>query len=153
MNITIVEKSLKDIELMKPLWEQLNKVHGEKSVYFKKRFKKLTFGARMESIYDKAQNGTIKLDMLFDHELDKYVGYCLCSIEGSLGEIESIYIENEYRKYGFGGKLMENILKWFEQNGINNIQISVVYNNYEALPFYEHYGFHISSYILKRNKI
>jgi len=150
MNICIVEKSIKEIELIKPLWEQLNSVHLEKSIYFKNKFEKFTFDKRTKSIYEKSQKGNIKIDMLWNSETENYVGYCLSSIEDTLGEIESIYIDNNYRKFGLGGKLMESSLSWFELNGITNIQIGVVYSNEEALPFYKRYGFYVGNYILKR---
>ncbi|GCD10536.1 GNAT family N-acetyltransferase [Clostridium tagluense] len=150
MNICIVEKSIKELELIKPLWEQLNCVHFDKSIYFKSKFEKFTFDKRIKSIYEKAQTGTIKIDMLWNSETENYVGYCLSSINDNLGEIESIYIENDYRKFGLGGKLMESSLSWFKLNGITNIQIGVVYSNEEALPFYERYGFYVGTYILRR---
>ena len=84
------------------------------------------------------------------HSMRRYVGYCLSSIENNIGEIESIFIEKQYRRYKLGDKLMVNALNWFEYNSITNIQINVVYANDEAIPFYERYGFHIGNYILKR---
>lgn len=150
MNICIVEKSIKEIQLIKPLWEQLNSLHFDKSTYFKSKYEKFTFDKRMEVIYEKSQKGVIRLDMLWDSETKSYIGYCLSSINGDLGEIESIYIENQYRKFGLGGKIMESALNWFELNRITNIQIGVVYSNDEALPFYERYGFYIGNYILRR---
>ena len=89
--------------------------------------------------------------MISDGDTGNYVGYCLSSIENNLGEVESIYIENQYRKFGLGGKLIEKSLDWFKFNGITNIGINVVYGNDEALLFYERYGFHVGTYILKRN--
>ncbi|MGV8981703.1 GNAT family N-acetyltransferase [Clostridium sp.] len=150
MNICIVEKSINEIVLIKPLWEKLNFVHLDKSIYFKDKFEKFTFDKRVKSIYEKAQSGTIKIDMLWNSETENYVGYCLSSINDNLGEIESIYIEDHYRKFGLGGKLMESSLKWFELNEITNIQIGVVYSNDEALVFYKRYGFYVGNYILKR---
>lgn len=153
MGVYIIEKGMNEIELIRPLWEQLNLVHLEKSIYFKKKYREFTFDKRMESIYKKAKDCTMKLDMLFDSENGNYVGYCLSSIEDELGEIESIYIDGNYRKSGLGGKLMESALKWFESNKISNIQINVVYANDDVLPFYERYGFHIGNYTLKKNNI
>lgn len=151
MNICIVEKSITEIELIKPLWEKLNFIHFDKSVYFKNKYEKFTFNRRIESIYRKAQNGIIKIDMLLDNDTGNYVGYCLSSIEEKLGEIDSIYIEKEYRKFNLGDKLMKNALNWFESNLITNVEINVVYANDEVVSFYERYGFHIGNYILKRN--
>lgn len=121
MDICIVEKDIREIGLIKPLWEQLNSIHYDKSVYFKSRYEKFTFDKRMESIYKKAQKGIIKIDLLFDNNKGNYIGYGLSSIEGDLGEIESIFIEKEYRKLGLGDKLMNNTLVWFQSNGIKNI--------------------------------
>ena len=149
MNICIIEKNIKEIELIKPLWEQLNLVHYDKSIYFKNKYEKFTFDKRVKSIYEKSQKGTIKIDMLWDNETENYVGYCLSSIKDNIGEIESIYIKDDYRKFGLGGKLMESSLNWFESNGITNIQIGVAYANDEALPFYKRYGFYIGNYILR----
>ena len=151
MNICIVEKDITEIELIKPLWEQLNSIHLDKSIYFKNKYEKFTFGKRMESIYEKDEKGIIRLDMLLDSDNGDYIGYCLSSIQDTLGEIESIYIQSQYRKFKLGDKLMNNALNWFESNAVTNIEISVVYANDEALPFYEHYGFHIGNYTLKRN--
>lgn len=150
MSVNIIEKNIDEIELIKPLWEQLNLIHADKSVSFKKRFENYTFEKRMKSIIKKAQDGIIKLDILFDDEKNRYVGYCLSSIEGYSGEIESIFIEKEYRKFGFGGKLMESALKWFKEKNIKDIKINVVYNNNDALPFYERYGFKVGNYILSQ---
>lgn len=151
MNIRIVKKGIEDITLVKTLWEQLNQVHLEKSVHFKSKYERFTFEQRMKPLLAKAENGRLKIDMLQDEDSGRYVGYCISSIEGGQGEIESIYIESEYRKYGHGGRLMEEALNWFQEHGIENILIDVVYDNGDALPFYERYGFHISNYVLKQS--
>lgn len=150
MNIVIVQKDINEIELIRPLWEKLNAVHFEKSVHFKSKYEDYAFEERIKSIYIKEQRGIIKLDMLYDSDAGEFVGYCLSSIEEEDGEIESIFIDKHYRKYGLGRRLMESALRWFEHEGITNIQIGVVYANDEALPFYERYGFKVSSYVLKR---
>jgi ribosomal protein S18 acetylase RimI-like enzyme len=150
MNISIVEKDITEIEIIKPLWEKLNLIHLDKSVYFKSKYESFTFDKRMESIYKKAQKGIIKLALLLDNDKRVYIGYCLSSIEEDLGEVESIFIEKQYRKLGLGDKLMNNTLDWFESKGIKNIQINVVYANDGALPFYERHGFYIGNYILKK---
>lgn len=150
MDICIIRKDISEIGLIKPLWEQLNSVHIEKSIYFKNKYEKFTFDDRIESIYKKAQNGIIMFDMILDREIEQYVGYCLSSIEDHSGEIDSIFIEESYRKHKLGHNLMKNALEWFESNSIKDIKINVVYANDEALSFYEKYGFCIGNYILKR---
>ncbi|MBL4932159.1 GNAT family N-acetyltransferase [Clostridium paridis] len=150
MNISIIEKGINEINLIKPLWEGLNSVHFEKSISFKEKYMNFTFEKRIETIHAKANKGIIKFDVVLDSDSDSYVGYCISSIEDGRGEIESIFIHKDYRKFGQGKKLMERALKWFNNNGVKDISINVVYANEEALPFYENFGFNISNYILKR---
>lgn len=151
MNI-IEEKDMSEINLIKPLWEKLNEVHLKQSVYFKNKYESFTFEERIESILKKAQHGKIKLDMIYNEKENRHVGYCLSSIQEEVGEIESIFIEENYRKSGLGDKLMSKSLKWFEENSITNIEINVVYANDSALPFYQKHGFFIGNYILRRQK-
>lgn len=150
MNISLVEKDINEIQLIKPLWEKLNLIHFNKSVYFKSKYEKFKFEKRMESINRISENGTVKLDVILDNDTMEYVGYCLSLIEDNIGEIESIFIEKQYRGYKLGDKLMINALNWFESNSITNVQINVVYANDEVIPFYERYGFYVGNYILKR---
>lgn len=151
MNIKIMEKNFSEINTIKPLWEKLNLIHLEKSVYFKSKYETFTFEKRISSVSEKVENGKIKLDTLIDVEKGKCIGYCLSSIEEDSGEIESIFIEEEYRKFKLGDKLMKSALNWFETNKIEKIEICVVYANDDALTFYERYGFHIGNYTLKRS--
>lgn len=150
MNIQLVEKDYADIGLIGPLWEQLNALHEKRSIFFKEKYQHFTFDKRMESIHRKAERGMLKIDLLYDLEVGSYVGYCLSSIEGQAGEIESIFIKEAYRKYALGDRLMRSALDWFALHSITNIQIGVVYNNEDALPFYAKYGFHIAGYTLKQ---
>lgn len=135
MNISIIEKDITEINIIKPLWEKLNLIHLDKSVHFKSKYENFTFDKRMESICKKSEKGIMKFDLLLVNDKGEYVGYCLSSIEEGLGEIESIFIDEKYRKNGLGDKLMKSALKWFESKGIKNIEINVVYANNEALPF------------------
>ena len=150
MEICIEEISFDQIEFIKPLWQGLNAVHHECSVNFKTRYEKLTFEKRMEEIHQKQRNGEVRIFLLKESKQDKVIGYCICSITANHGEIDSIFIERAYRKQGFGGRLMDKALLWFEKNNISDISIDVVYANDEALPFYKQYGFLIGAYKLRK---
>lgn len=150
MNISLIENDISGIESIRPLWEKLNLVHLNKSMHFKSKYETFTFEQRTEILQKKAQTGIVKVDLLLDHDTGHYIGYCVSSIEDHAGEVESIYIEEQYRRYKLGDKLMKSALRWFKQNGITQIEINVVYGNEEALPFYQKYGFQIGSYILRR---
>lgn len=150
MNISIIEKGLDEIEIIKPLWEQLNFVHINNSVFFKKEYGNLSFSERMKLIYNKVHDSIFKFDLILDNETGTFVGYCLSSIQSTKGDIESIYIDKQYRRLGLGDKLMRRALEWFKTNSIDDIKIDVVYANDEALPFYKCYGFDIKYYVLHK---
>jgi len=150
MQIRIEEKGREDIPLIKPLWEKLNTLHFQNSVHFKHKYKKWTFEDRMRILKEKLGAGLVKLDMLFDEETQAYAGYCLSLIADGKGSVESLFVENGYRLHGLGGLLMQNALEWFDENRISDIGIDVAYDNREALPFYQHCGFYVCAYCLKK---
>lgn len=121
MNICIVGKDLEEIKIIKPLWEQHQSIRIEKLHKMKSNKKVFSFKNGIDKICKKAENGKIKLEMLLDNDSGDYVGYCISSINDNLGEIESIYVKNRYRKTGYGAKLLENAMSWFESNKVTDI--------------------------------
>ncbi|MDT8716856.1 GNAT family N-acetyltransferase [Clostridium sp. 19966] len=142
-----VNGSVELLEFVEPLWYKLNKHHEEKSNYFKERYRNFKFENR--------KNKLLLGDMLINIDLIKkekaYVGYCISSINKEhIGEIESIYIEEEYRKYGLGDSLMKRALKWLEEKGAKSKMIGVAEGNDEVLEFYKKYGFYKRTTILQQ---
>ena len=76
MNISIIEKNIKEIQIIKPLWEKLNLIYLDKSIYFKSKYENFTFDKRMESVYKKSEKVIMKLDLLLDNYKDEHIGYC-----------------------------------------------------------------------------
>ena len=52
------------------------------------------------------------LNVFVASESGKYIGYCIASIEEDAGEIESIFINPEFRNRKTGYLLMDAALKW-----------------------------------------
>ena len=52
------------------------------------------------------------LNVFVASESGKYIGYCIASIEEDAGEIESIFINPEFRNRKTGHLLMDAALKW-----------------------------------------
>ena len=70
------------------------------------------------------------------------MGYCISSIKrDGLGEIDSIYIESDYRRKGIGDNLMNRALQWLKESSADRIIVQVIVDNEEAFPFYQRYGF------------
>lgn len=58
-----------------------------------------------------------------------------------LGEINNIFVLEEYRQKGIGKKLVKTMMDTFKQEGITNIDLYTFGNNIDAIKFYEKIGF------------
>jgi len=145
MEITFKELSMDEIDLVKPLWQKLNTHHIQCSE-FRKEFKKNIFEKRINKIKD----NNLKIMAGYNDE-NKIICYSITSISpNDVGELDSIYVEENYRGTGIGKKLMEMSLEWLDQNGIDDIFIIVAAGNENALNFYNEFGFKPRAYKLKR---
>ncbi len=135
-----------ELDKVKPLWEELNNHHLKRSTDFKDNFRKFAFEERKRRILEKQ----FKIIGVFDN--CTLIGYCISSISDNreIGEIESLYIDNNYRGMNIGKELMTKSLQWIEENEVQNIHIYVAVGNEEALEFYNKFGFRPSTYKLKR---
>ena len=117
--------------------------HQEKSTHFADRFAGFTFTARCADLLRKAETGVLLVEMARDRETGIYAGYCISSVDGDgVGEIESLFVEADYRKRGVGDCLIRRALAWLEEHGAKEMKIVVAYGNEEALGFYARYGFY-----------
>ena len=92
---------------IRSLWEGLNSLHAKLSPNFKIQYQNFTFGKRIEKLLKKDM-----LKVFVASESGKYIGYCIASIEEDAGEIESIFINPEFRNRKTGHLLMDAALKW-----------------------------------------
>ncbi|MBN1798545.1 MAG: GNAT family N-acetyltransferase [Spirochaetales bacterium] len=147
--IEIIEIDVKDLHLVKPLWEELNSMHMKKSIYFSNDFNNFSFEQRKQKLINKS-----KLLILVCKKKDnnEIVGYCISSINDSEGEVDSIFIKSSFRKNHLGSELMNKTMEWFDHENVGNIEILVAHGNEEVLPFYEKFGFFPRACKLKRRK-
>lgn len=145
--IQFTEISVTDIDIIKPLWEKLREHQSSKSVNFGDDLKSVTWERRKNEL----TGANKRLKIFIATKDDKHIGYCISSItnEGK-GEIDSLFIDDNYRKKGMGSEFMERALQWFDENGIKDIYISVFVGNEEVLGFYGKFGFAPRSIYLKR---
>jgi ribosomal protein S18 acetylase RimI-like enzyme len=121
---------------IKTLWENLNAHHLSKSTHFRDHFSKLTFEKRLD--------GLKKRDRLVgcvSEDNGRNVGYCIASVDGLTGEIDSIFVDDLYRGKGVGQELMSLALKWLETQGCDTIKVSIAEGNEDVLGFYRRFGF------------
>lgn len=136
--------------LVQPLWEKLRKYHETKSSYFFNEFKNFKFEVRKNK-FIKDSNIQVKIDLIKDTKKDLYIGYCISTINKDLiGEIDSIFVEEEYRKYGLGEKLMNMALEWLNNNNVKIKVIAVAEGNEDVIAFYQRHGFYKRRVILEQ---
>ena len=155
-NIEINKEKIKyevgDIELInnvEVLWNQLNKLHLEKSINFKHKFEKNTFQDRKETLIKEGKDLMI---VLAKNEItSEYIGYSIASIsKDSIGEIDSIFMDSKYRGLQIGDKLMTKPLEWMKNKGIRKIIIGVAAGNEDVFRFYSKFGFYPKVTVLEQ---
>lgn len=127
------------LNLIKELWEKLNIIHLNDSNYFKDHYQTFTFEKRCEK-FNLIDDNNIRIEIIEDR--GKLLGYCISTIENGNGEIDSLFVEEQYRKYGYGSQLLENAVKWFKHNNCNKIVVSVAEGHESVFEFYKKHKFY-----------
>lgn len=148
-NFEFINGGIEILDIVKPLWEKLNKQHGNLSTYFQHQFRETKFENRKSKFVSKSITA-INIDLIKKNEL--YIGYCISTInKDAVGEIESLFIEEEYRKLGLGDKLITRGLEWLNNNNVKSKIIAVAEGNEKVLEFYKKYNFYKRIIILQEN--
>ncbi|AGK96467.1 GNAT family N-acetyltransferase [Clostridium pasteurianum] len=149
-NFEFINGSRELLDLVQPLWEKLNKHHKISSNYFSDKFRNFKFEVRKNKFINDKNLG-VNIDLIKDKGKDLYIGYCISTSNKDLiGEIDSLFIEKEYRHYGLGDKLMKRALEWLNGNQVKTKIIGVVEGNENVLEFYKMYGFYKRKVILEQ---
>jgi ribosomal protein S18 acetylase RimI-like enzyme len=152
VKVVYTEISEKDLDMISPLWKKLRQHHIDRSSpYFAGQLEKMTFKLRKKILLEKAGNGAIYIDLARDKSGNTVTGYCVTTVnDKKVGEIESIYVEEKYRRHGIGDNLMKRALLWLEGHGATRIILGVAAGNEEVFPFYRRYGFYPRATILEQ---
>jgi ribosomal protein S18 acetylase RimI-like enzyme len=130
------------IDIVAPLWKKLYKYHGKISRHFGFDFPDRKWISRKNELLHEASDRKIRVDLANDTETSKLVGYCISSVKrNSTGEIDSIFIESDYRRCGIGNTLIDSALDWLKTQEVKRIIVQVMIGNEEAHPFYNRHGF------------
>lgn len=148
-NIEYISGGHELLDLVKPLWERLNEHHRVNAKFFSDRYENLTFDARKKKFLDSTDT-KLKIDLVHDVEKDSYVGYCISTISSDeVGEIDSLYVDEGYRKLGIGDALMHRALEWQNVNNVKQKTIAVAGGNERVLDFYKKYNFYPRRIVLE----
>lgn len=135
-----LERLPKDkLHQLEALWSKLNQIHYEDSRYFKERYKQFTFDERIRK-FSTINDEDMRIDCVLDGE-GCIKGYCISTISQLVGEIDSLFIDDEIRGKGYGKQLMEEAIKWLEDKSCERIIVSVADGHEDVFSFYQDLGF------------
>ena len=149
-DVRFVEGSTELLDKVESLWKKLNKHHQTIATLFQDSISQMTFEQRRAHWLERAKSGLLRIDIALVQDSEGAVGYCVTTIDNDLGEIESIFIDESFRKLGLGGVLMERALNWLDWNDIIKKRLNVAVGNEQVLPFYQKYGFYPRAIILEQ---
>jgi len=138
-SLTFITGNEINLDEIEDMWKELKKVHQDKSPYFKNYYKEFSFQKRKEQLNLDAQKG--KLFLIIAKINNEKIAYCISSVKENIGEIDSIYVKNEFRKRNIGKILLEKSLNWIKSKGPEKIVVNISIGNEEVFDFYFKYGF------------
>jgi ribosomal protein S18 acetylase RimI-like enzyme len=129
------------LDEIKPLWEKLNEQHAMDSTHFSAWFLKRGFAERKESLLE--DKTALRVELAKMTNAGQSIGYCISTInQKQTGEIDSIYIEPDYRGHGIGDHFMRETLRWLEAHSVKAKILRVAEGNERVFAFYKRYGFY-----------
>jgi ribosomal protein S18 acetylase RimI-like enzyme len=134
---TVIDK--KQLDKIKRLWEKLNDVHMNDSVHFKEHYNSFTFKERCLK-FETIPDNKVRIEIVQDNE--SCIGYCIATINDSVGEIDSLFVESDFRKYGLGSRLVENSIQWLKTSNCQKIMVSVAAGHESVFEFYQKFNFY-----------
>ena len=140
--------TLDEIEIIRESLDKLHEYHNGKSKYFSGDYPRMTFEERIEEYKKNSQYGEYRIELLVESETDDILGFCIAYSKRASGKIEVLFVDEKYRRNGFGLKLLNSAVEWFKEKKIDKIELTVVYGN-EAVSFYEKLGFYPRSIIME----
>ena len=151
VKIDYTETDRQGLDLIVPLWQKLNEHHRLRSLYFPGHYTRMTWDLRKKQLLEKSRDGAIRIDLARDGSTGTLIGYCVSTIsEKRQGEIDSIYIEDGYRRHGIGDNLMKKALKWMDEHSVKGKMLEVASGNEEVFAFYSRYDFYPRSTIMRQ---
>jgi ribosomal protein S18 acetylase RimI-like enzyme len=152
--IDYIETNEKDLNLIGDLWLKLREHHKERiNEVFKQQFDKMTFNERKRQLLEKSGKGGMLVHLAKDNQSGKIIGYCVSTVSAKKqGEVDSIFIEAEYRNMGIGDVLMKKALQWMDEHSVTNKILGVGAGNEDVFSFYQKYNFYPRTTILEQVK-
>jgi len=145
------ETDASGLDLISSLWKKLIEYHRVRSPSFTGHYGRVTWDKRKKKLLEKSKSGAIRIDLAREGTSGTLVGYCVSTIsKEKQGEIESLYVEEHFRRCGIGDNLVINALKWMDSNTVIKKIVGVGVGNEEVFEFYRRYNFYPRTMILEQ---
>lgn len=131
-----------ELEVIRPLWEQLNQLHAAFPTPFAAEIAARTFDPRLLAFREKATAGRLRVEIARPAPGAAPVAYCVTSLsaEGA-GEVDSLFVAPGHRRRGVASALLRSALDWLRAAGAKSQRVVVLQANDEAIAFYRRFGF------------
>ena len=140
------------IDAIRPMWEKLRAYHSRLSWRFARDMRQLTFEPRKQEFLAKAAAGKFHLEIVGAISNNTDVGYCISSLSAEgRGEIDSIFVEEDFRGRGIGTELITRALAWLDKMGASSKFVTVAYGNEDAVSVYRRFGFYHRTILLQQD--
>ncbi len=134
MQIRLLDKD--DIDQIETLWGELKKHHQRLTEDFHQHYIETSFTVRKKELLSRE-----KLAVYVANSGNRDIGFCIVSVGGEIGTVESLYIQPEARGSGAGKALSLKGIKWLKEQAVKDIRLSVGQGNEAVLAFYKKLGF------------
>ena len=131
-----------EIDLIRPLWEQLNEYHLAKASRFRDHYEQMTFEDRKSHFCRLHESGHLRLDLAQDTKTAGLSGIACVRCPLIIPERWSpCSLTGEFRSAGIGTALVTRGLAWMDSLGTVRKRVSVGDGNESAWTFYRKFGF------------
>jgi len=148
--IRYYETDENELDYVKEIWERQKHHHQSKNKYFFQEHENVVFDVFKENLLKKSEKGSLRLDLAVNSTNEEIVGYCIISVSNKNGEINSLYVEENFHSMGIEDNLMIRALTWMDIEGVENRRVQLNAGDDDTIQFYSHYGFHPIHIILKQ---
>lgn len=138
VNYEIID--IKDIEVIRPLFDELMVFQKSKAYMMKEVFDQMTMQTR---IYDElAKNPFKEIYVILVKDKGEPVGFAYSAVDKEdIGKLKLFYLKEAYRGKGIGNTLFTMSMEWIKQFDTKEILIAVSNGNDAARKFYKDHGF------------
>jgi diamine N-acetyltransferase len=153
MDIEYSTGGKEELDLVEPLWRRLRAHHAAVSPEFSKQLRSVSFESRKRDLLKNSDDGHLRIDFARERKTGELAGYCVSSVTGDgQGEIDSVFVKEEYRGCGVGDSLMKRALAWMDGFQVKGKRLQVIIGNEKVHRFYARFGFRTRTIIMEQTE-